>query len=189
MRHTLSPRHLAATTLCVFLVAFPLLPGQTSTPVRPQAAPTLLNWQEFISKEGAFRVEVPGTLRREVEPGQTKDDPTLYRFTLVTNTAVYLIQYFEVPQLDQIPEMRRQQLFEESVKRFVNAVGGRLLSQQTVQLDGVTGREVVIGADGKFSRSRIYMARSRIYVVTIGALSEADLASTGERFLNSFKLL
>jgi TonB family protein len=153
-------------------------------------------WKEFSSAGGRFTVLLPGTPTEKV---QSRDSPVgtldVHDFTLITSY-YYGVTYIEYPP--NVEEGGDVKAFLDSViGAGVKSVGGTLLEEKDISLDGHPGRFVRVQAgNGYVMRIRSYVVGNRIYQIGI-TMREADAPQaiakfhdeTAAKFLDSFRLV
>jgi hypothetical protein len=162
------------------------------------AANAATAWQTFAPEGAGFSVSLPGMpeepTRAGRESGQTAAQFRSYR--LISGGLK-----FEIGRTGQLPEqfVSRPEYVE---KFFLGASQGitaalarenaqvkfKLVSEQTISLDGYEGREYEFDAEGHRAVARLLLIERSIFGLSvIGAKSEMT-AENVNRFLNSFAL-
>ncbi len=149
-------------------------------------------WERFDFEEGNFSIMFP-----EEPEGQTESVPTAIG---TLETRIYMVEQkdmaFLVNFVDYPPEVVEMQdvqtMLDGGVQGAVSNVGGTLLNQRDLTLNGHPGREIqaeatVEGEEVVF-KARIYIVENRLYMIQ--ALSyKADASSPDlDKFLDSFQL-
>ncbi len=148
-------------------------------------------WKEFSSQEGGFKVLLPGT------PTQTKDKVNTRNGSIPTNVfvvgrqneAVYVVGYADFPKNISLTSREVQPLLPQLNSRRSAQTGVRVVSQRTLRLKNVPGREIRLqDSQGVSLRVRTYAINKRLYQVAVITNKEASLTKSIEGFFNSFQL-
>jgi hypothetical protein len=78
--------------------------------------------------------------------------------------------------------------YDKGTNGFVQAVNGKLISQQPVQMRRKTGREIFVEAGGYIFRDRMLFVGQRLYQVVYGGKPGTEKSADAEVFLNSLQL-
>lgn len=191
---------LTIRTVILFLMM--LLCGSAIAQTRP-AAPKdgASNWKEFNSTEGGFTVSFPGTPKTTVDDVDSNVGPVkTHVFTLEVDDLFFYVSYADsAAPTPKEREPTLDRIRDRAVARH------RLLSENSITVDGIVGRELLIQREiGLIMRGRYFFAKGRLYFVIISAAPKfafrngepstnaADLTehfdTTSKRFFNSFKL-
>jgi len=145
-----------------------MLEAQTNnTPAPPPPPPAIeyniVNWKEFNSTEGRFRILMPGvpTFNEIPVAGQL----VARQYTLRTNTAEYGISYTDLPVNVEGAEMTKR--FFDGGRNEVVANGATLLNENDLTLDGIVGREFIVEVKGTIGRNRMFLVNGRFYSLTL----------------------
>jgi flagellar basal body-associated protein FliL len=151
-------------------------------------------WKTFSSSAGKFSVDYPGT-PKEVKQSQPtavgKIDIYFYQLEANNKAMLYQAGYNDYPA-DVVEGADPADLLNGALQGGAGAVGGTVLSQKDITLNGFPGKEARISAvsgalKGEFT-IRIYLVDNRLYQLmaggSVGKIDEGGI----NRFLNSFKL-
>jgi hypothetical protein len=170
-------------------------PGGLSSPVAQTALPSAVAqsiWQRFASPEGRFSVLFPGApsvLQRSVSyaPGQSTEISVFY-VDRPQEATTYVVSYNDFPFGETIDAAVLKRAFDNGRDRMVG--GAKLLSEQSITLGSVSGREFkFIKTDGKVTRVRMYYSNGRLYQVMVETAREKYLMKSLEGFFNSFQVV
>lgn len=158
-------------------------------------------WKEFNSAEGGFTVSFPGTPKTTVTDLDSNVGPVKTRlFTLEVDDLAFFISYADsAPPAPKERETTLDKIRDRAVARH------RLLSENSITVEGIVGRELLIQREiGLIMRGRYFFAKGRLYYVIVTAppmvafrngepsTNAADITELFEtstkRFFNSFKL-
>ena len=150
------------------------------------------NWREFIPEEGRFSILVPRTPRETTETTKTElgtlDEHT---FTVIHGDIAYIVNYGEYPQ--SFINADHYAMLDSLRDGAVESVGGRLLSERAISINGYPGREIKVkissSSETAIMQVRIYIVRNRLYYVYTMAPETRASSPTIKKFLDSFKLL
>jgi len=149
--------------------------------------------REFTSVVGGFLVTTPVKLE---ESKQTQDmgwgKLEVHNFAGRKGNAGFGVMYIDYPQ-EIIDRDDPNAMLERGVKGAVSSLGGTLLHESTIFINGNPGRDIVVefqkeGTDGTYC-SRCYLVKNRLYEV--GVAAEGKYRGPNKEinnFLNSFKL-
>ncbi len=179
-----------------------LLCGGALAQTRPTAPKNdASNWKEFNSTEGGFTVSFPGTPKTTVDEVDSNVGPVkTHVFTLEVDDLFFYISYAD--SAAPAPK-EREPTFDRIRDRAV--AGHRFLSENSITVDGIAGRELLIQREiDLIMRGRYFFAKGHLYFLIISARAKfafrngepstntADLTerfdTTSKRFFNSFKL-
>lgn len=172
-----------------FMDSFKLIP--------PLEADVSGTWKEFLSVQGRFKVQFPGT---PVESSLPAGSSGLMHVAAYQSAALYsamYLDYFETPKdfvavMELLDNMRLGE-FETAEKAGMNP---KLLSETSISFDGFPGRFLVL----EFSNNQIYrrkmiVVKNRVYILTATAPRDAPKVGNNSyealalKFINSFSLL
>ncbi len=159
--------------------------------------PNQIDWQEFSSKEGGFRILVPGEVTQKVDTVLTPVGQILYKTVFYQDkaenalTQVYLVSYCDYPantfhrdSLDLIDEF-----FEATVFSAEESLNGNVVYQSDIYLGGNSGKawRIDFNQSKSSSRTKAYLVGQRYYSVqTVGSV---EIDKNAETFFDSFRLL
>lgn len=152
------------------------------------------DWREFESKDGLFRVQMPG---RPKEDKQTSFTPaggiTAHMFSAKKDPA-YLVAYADGPAA--LMQVNPEKLLDFAVQGGIagmkgvgGAEGSRILKEKVIFLKGYSGRELHIEVPGKGQAiCRCYLVKNRLYVQFVGGKHITPESEDALKFLDSFEL-
>ena len=149
-------------------------------------------WREFAPEEGRFSILVPRTPRETTETVETEmgthDEHT---FTVIHGDIAYIVNYGDYPQ--SLRNVDSRAMLDALRDGAVESVGGKLLSERAISVDGYPGREVKIkvsnDSETAIMQVRIYIVRNRLYYIYTIAPETRASSPDVKKFLDSFKLL
>jgi hypothetical protein len=148
-------------------------------------------WKEFASKEGRFKVLMPGTPKKD--KAETESDfgkGVLHMNTAQAGKTIYGANYCDFPA--KIRKVPLKQVLDSSRDGAVANLEGKLVSEKDVRLgkQRVPGREIQIDVAGgkRLFRARVYLVEQRLYQVVVFGTKEAATSKETDKFLDSFKL-
>jgi hypothetical protein len=146
-------------------------------------------WQRFESEENRFSVLFPGTPQEFAESVPTEAGTIEAKsFVVQQGNMGFAVNVAHHPS-EAVSASDPQTMIDTARDRAVSNVGGELLQEKDVTLDGHPGREIQVEiAEGQgMVRSRFYLVENRLYAVQ--TISQKSGASTDvNRFLDSFQL-
>lgn len=152
-----------------------------------------LKWKPISSKDGRYKVLMPGTPK----PGEIAVDCELGTTVAHTNTVtvgetLYIVNHSDFGA--GVKKLSPKEVYDATRDRLVEKVNGKVFGETDVMLGDHPGREtrIELGTDDgyrMFFRYRIFFVGSRLYQFSVsGTKKEAD-SKNADKFLNSFKLI
>jgi hypothetical protein len=146
-------------------------------------------WKEFASKEGRFKVLMPGTPKQD--QAETESDfgkGVLHMNTAQAGKTLYGANYCDFPA--EIKKAPLKQVFDSSRDGAVANLEGELAGEKDIKLGEYPGREIQIDVAGgkRLFRVRVYLVDQRLYQVVVFGTKEAATSKEADKFLDSFKL-
>ncbi len=154
------------------------------------AAPKL---EEFASEPGGFAVAAPRALEEDVASVETAVGPIdIHTFTTTQGETAYIVAYSDYPA-DLITQSDPQQVLNGSRDGAVQNVGGTLVSEESIDLDGNPGKALVIDTttdtgDAATVNARLYLVDNRLYQILVVVPKGGEESTSTEAFLDSFSL-
>ncbi|MGB3695164.1 MAG: hypothetical protein WBG70_10625 [Spirulinaceae cyanobacterium] len=149
-------------------------------------------WKPFSSVPGKFTVLFPGT---PAQTQETVDTPlgtiNLFGFSAERpNEAGYLVAYSDFPVNLAQSSIPIEDLLAGIMSGFITSIGGNVLSQNSISLNGFPGQEARIQLKDNFiTRYRVFIVNERLYQLAVFTDKEQDLPQSIEGFFNSFQLI
>jgi hypothetical protein len=160
----------------------------------PPPAPPKIEWKEFISDEGRFKVLFPGIPHQTFKENDTpngKVKTTIFDVALTED-------YFEVRYGDFLAEPDVNQNDLKSYYDFIRdntlkLQPSTLLSERDISLNGKQGRELVINFNETYIKYRLFLIGRRMFQASIRVkISRKDdpiFQDRANKFLDSFQIL
>jgi hypothetical protein len=151
-------------------------------------------WSVFNSKEGAFAVLMPNKPVQEVQSIDTDLGKVDAHLAIGSHedSEVFIASYTDLPSAPADESQIIKALDDVRDGQLKNAKG-KLLSETTISLEGIPGRELKIETAVGPSIARIYLANLRLYqivaVVPAAAAGSDAVARDTAKFLSSFKVI
>jgi hypothetical protein len=150
------------------------------------------SWREFTPEGERFSILVPRTPRETAETTETEigtlDEHT---FTVIHGDIAYIVNYGDYPQ--SLMNADHHAMLNALRDGAVESVGGRLLSERAISINGYPGREVKVkissSSETVIMQVRIYVVRNRLYYIYTMAPEARASSPDIKKFLDSFKLL
>ncbi len=170
-----------------------------STAARAASASASVDaWQTFTPEGAGFSVSLPGLPEERARPGRGSSRPTTQfrNYKLASGGLKY-----EIGRTDQLPEQLVSQ--PDYMERFFagasqgitaalaqenQQVRYKLVSEQTISLDGYEGREYEFAAEGHRAVARLFLVERSVYGLSVIGPKSEMTPERVERFLNSFAL-
>ncbi|MGF1458645.1 MAG: hypothetical protein ACFBSG_06410 [Leptolyngbyaceae cyanobacterium] len=149
--------------------------------------------ETFSSETGQFSIATPEPFEETQQSVQTPVGPVeIHTFTAETGDSAYVVAYSDYPE-EIVDQTDPQVLLNSSRDGAVGNLGGTLISESELELEGHPGRALVIRADAEQGEtatisSHIYLVDNRLYQVLVVAPENSPEAGTSAAFLDSFDL-
>lgn len=149
---------------------------------------------EFISEEGQFSIDAPAPLEETQQSVQTPVGPVdIYTFTAETDESAYVVAYSDYPPAI-VDETDPEMLLDSSRDGAISNLGGTLVSEEAIDLEGNPGRSLVISTNDAANEpatinSRIFLVENRLYQVLVVTPEDQDTQAASADFLESFDLI
>ena len=146
-------------------------------------------WKEFASKEGRFKVLMPGTVKQyKLDTESDFGKGVLHMNTVEAGKTLYGANYCDFPA--EVKKVPRKQVYDSSRDGAVANMEGKLASEKDTKLGEHPGREIRIDVAGgkRLFRVRVYLVEQRLYQVVVFGTPEAATSKEADKFLDSFKL-
>jgi len=152
-------------------------------------------WKPFLSDLGKFQVLVPGEMTERVDSLETPVGKLFQHSFLCKDGAdlVYIVDYVDYPELslpgDSLDLLK--DFLQATVEEEVQVSGGELVFEESADILGYPGKiwRINVPASRSVIRSRAFIAGDRFYALRAIASKAKALNPSGDRFLNSFRLL
>ncbi len=154
------------------------------------APPTL---EEFASEDGSFTVQTPITLDKDSQSVDTAVGPIeIHTFTAEDRNAAYVVAYSDYPA-EMVAQTDPETLLSGSRDGAVQNVGGTLVSEDTIDLNGNPGRDLVIDAktdtgEEATVNARLYLFENRLYQILVVVPKGEEDGVDVDGFLDSFNV-
>ena len=167
-----------------FLVLISLAAGSTCLHADHQP-----KWKEFASKEGGFKVVMPGTPKQE--EFDTESDfgkGVLHMNRAQADKTIYAANYCDFPTEIKMAPIKK--VYDSSRDGAVANLEGKLVSEKEIKLGKHPGREIQIEVAGgkQLFRARVFLVEQRLFQVVVMGTKKAATSRDADRFLDSFKL-
>jgi hypothetical protein len=157
-------------------------------------------WQEYISKDGGFRVLMPGIPTQVSQSIGKAASPVAHIITLTTKAAEYTVSFTSFDR--DLENLQPSKVTLDGLRdRMLLKEKGKLLSEEDVSIEGHPGRSVVIEVGDGIFRDRWFLVHDSLYglsiftptVTTAAAANLEGIPKTQDtialQFLGSFKLV
>ena len=172
--------------------------GGTAEPAAPPTETPLPTWPEFTSETGGFAVKLPSTPVEEVQtiPSEA-GDLNLYIYMVEEENAAMGVMFNELPEIitSSADDELIQSMLDGGRDGAVGNMGGNLVSEEEISIDGHPGRHIVFNIPdavfpgGGEGVARIYYVDGNLYQVMLLGVKDAYPPEMVEMFLDSFQLL
>lgn len=165
-------------TLFLFTVSFPVGARQVA-------------WKEFSSPEGGFLILLPKPPQMNKLTVQTKTG-LVDAFSFLAkdeNANEFMVTYSKYPAMN-FGESRAVKIFDGARDGIAAVQQGRLLSDNTITLEGYPGRAIVVErSDGLILKTVCYLVNHSFYQLTVETRRLKEDAQSIDGFFHSFRLL
>jgi hypothetical protein len=147
-----------------------------------------VEFKEFSSPEGRFKVEFPGTPKKT---NQQAAGIKMTTYTVEEKNGAYVVAFADAPIPSGETEAQLRKRLDGARDGMVGNVGGKLTSESDLTLkDKYPGREVKADIPSKKGalRARVYIVDGRLYQVMVIGTSSWITSAEATRFLDSFAL-
>jgi len=172
---------LAGMLLCLLIAA-----SLSASPLFAQTPQG--GWREYSYANDGFAVSAPA------EPAFMKQDKATpagnvemhnYTIELGNNSGVMI----STAQVQGQPTDSPKGLLQKARDGAINAVNGKLISEQEITLQNFPGLEFQLANDAFHARVRMYLVKNRLVTVMAIAPKDSQLPANADKVLNSVKLL
>jgi len=156
-----------------------------------------VEWRRFEPDMGGFSALFPGTPEKQTETVPTAAGTIETVFFLVEQGGMgYSVNLADYPEA-YFSESDVELMLDGAREGAVLNVGGQLLEENQITLDGHPGRALKIAVDSASSpqvedeflvHARFYLVGNRLYVLQAISTEQSSLSPDIERFLDSFQL-
>ncbi|MDB9524500.1 hypothetical protein PN498_00745 [Oscillatoria sp. CS-180] len=149
--------------------------------------------EDFSSEAGQFSISTPAPLEETQQSVDTPVGPIeIYTFTAEQDDAAYVVAYSDYPP-EIVEQTDPDQLLDSSRDGAINNLGGTLVSEEAIDLEGNPGRSLVISTDVNAGEpavidSRIYLVENRLYQILVVMPEDDNDDAASTNFLESFSL-
>lgn len=145
-------------------------------------------WKEFSSKDGRFRVLMPGTpAPAEVKFDSEYGPASFHMNTVEGGESFYGAHYCDYTEA--IKKVAAKRVYDSSRDGAAENMQGKVVGEGDVKLGTHAGREIRIEVDGRsLFRARVFLVGTRLYQVVFYGPKGAATSKEVDRYLDSFKL-
>ena len=155
--------------------------------IRQAGTAEVLQWREFTSPEGRFRISAPADFVKEVKPYGVQH-VNEYCFQALVAPLGFLVSYLDLPA--DVLKSDPKQILNKELDSHVQVPGIELLHKDTTRFAGYPAvrfkAHYVRG--GYFVEGVLLLAKERRYQLAVQFTSDAS-AQNREQFFNSFRVL
>lgn len=153
-----------------------------------------VEFKEFQSKEGRFKVLIPGT-PKELERSTAGIRTKMYVIEIKNNGA-YMAAYADKPGTKDAKDDVIEKVLKASRDGVISNFNGKLLKDSSIKLnDKYPGRDFEVELEfpddksKRLARLRIYLVDGRLYQVHVLGTKEFVTSDEATKFLDSFALI
>lgn len=150
--------------------------------------PPKVEYQQFASSAGRYKVLFPGPVRTETAEVKTAagaQSLTLDSVSLPDET-LFVVSYIDTPadaaRAEPGPRL-------DKIRDAIRGSDGKLLSEKDVSvgLEKFPGRDLLVEKPGTFIRARVVLGERRLYQLMIQGSKGFVTSATADRFFDSFE--
>jgi len=151
-----------------------------------------LKWKPFSSKDGRYKVLLPGTPKsRELASDGEFGTSVAHMNTVTVGETVYTVSHTDFG--DGVKKLSPKDVYDATRDRMVERMNGKVFGETDVSLDDHPGREtrIEIGTDDgyrMFLRYRVFLVGSRLYQFSVGGTRKEATSKNADKFFKSFAL-
>lgn len=156
------------------------------------------DWMPYRSPEGQFRIATQGIFKKSVTHAKTgigSIDINTFVFPKEPKAeeTIYTITYYDFPEgsIHSDSSGAVKAFFDETISAAVENMGGQLLYQSNINIDGFYGRQWRINYDDgtKSIRTQAFLVDNRYYILNVSNDNKKSVTADVNHFFNSFRLL
>jgi hypothetical protein len=154
------------------------------------------DWRKFTDPDGSFRVEFPGTPRRDDTqvPGENGKTTVKMPTWVVQHTlqgSAYALSYYEVP--GKVIAVKDANTFLQGVEgNFLKQAGVKSLYEVPVKVNNYPGLDITMPlgqGDSRLTRIRFVLAKTRLYSLTVAPVPSSNTDALLKHYFDSFAIL
>lgn len=151
------------------------------------------NWKKFSPTAGRYSILMPGTPQEQTLELPTPVGNAEQNVAIVENAGTcFYVSYTDYPV--SAARFELDELLENGKKGVIAHLGGNILREKTITVDGHEGHEMLLQGyvDGQkvFVRMQRFLIGKRLYILqTLGTTEEVVTGASANKFLGSFKLI
>jgi hypothetical protein len=183
---------LLRTTPPTNIVAAPLKKPADPAPVKKadpahekKTANLPTGWQEIRSSSGRFVAAMPQPFTEKKRIMQSPAGPIEDYQYLYETTVTYSITYSDFTN-EQLKKVSLEKVIDSGREAILIDVKGKLLSEKKIELEGRTGREIVISVPPERLIVRYYIDGPRLYSVLFAGPNADASSNEGRAYFGSF---
>lgn len=152
-----------------------------------------LSMEVFSSEVGQFTIATPAPFEETQQSVETPVGPVeIYTYTAETEQSAYVVAFSDYPQ-PMVEQSEPEMLLNSSRDGAINNLGGTLVSEEAISIEGYPGRSLVISADtanneATIINSRLYLVNNRLYQILVVSPENQEGKKVVQTFLESFEL-
>ncbi len=177
-----------AQTMSVFQFRLPegaQIVDMASMPA-PTPEPQHTGWYTYSSPEARFEILMP---RRPERGGSSGPQGNTMMVGVKQDGVSYVVRYRDYPA-DLIEREGAAGWLDLERDDVLAQSQGTLKTAQQLTLQGYPGQEIrSVDPDGRFRITRLFLARNRLYILTVITANEQAVPGDVQRFLESFRIL
>jgi hypothetical protein len=147
------------------------------------------SFQEFNSKDGHFKVSMPGKPKEQSQPAA---GTTMHTFTVDERNGAYVVGYGDMPIPEKEPAEKIKDRLDGAMMGMGGNTGGKVVTQKDITVNSkYPGREFKLAITqpkkGEI-RGKIFLQGKRLYQVFVVGTDAFANSANATKFLDSFTL-
>lgn len=162
--------------------------------IEPPPAIKKIEWKEFVSEEGRFKILFPGIPRQTFKENDTqagKAKTTIFELPLSED--YFEIRYGDFPAEPDVNQNDLKPYYDFIRDNTLRLQQSTLLSERDISINGKLGRELVTNYNGTYIRHWLFLIGRRMYQastrVEISRKDDSQIQERSNKFLDSLQFL
>lgn len=153
-----------------------------------------IEWKEFVSEEGRFKIVFPGIPRQSFKENDTPNGKVKTTiFDLPLKGDYFEVRYGDFPAEPDVDYNNLKPYYDFIRDNTLKLQSSTLLNEQDVFLNGKLGRELVTNFNGTYIRHRLFLVGRRMYQtstrVEISHKDNLEIQERSNKFIDSFQIM
>lgn len=156
-------------------------------------------WQEFISYDGDFKVNTPGTIKEVINTAETTLGTLEYHIFVHrdndkdADNQMYMVSYCDYPigSIHSDSTELVNEFLKATIDQSVESVYGKLVYSNDIKHQKYPGKlwRVDYGEGKGIIRTKAFIKGNRFYTIQTACTRDKSLNMSSDKFMDSFQLL